>query len=183
MSLIFITSNTEKFNIADTILKTKGISLARKTLQLNEIQSNSLLEIAENSAFEAFHKLKSNVAVTDVGFYITALNGFPGPFVKYINQYLNAENIISLMAGIENREIIIKECLVIVSAQSQKQIYQTEFHGKIALEASSCNGSSFEKVFVPDGFKMPICEYSSNIQFEYWKNGSTWNSVIPDHLV
>ena len=83
----------------------------------------------------------------------------------------------------EISEIIIKECLVIVSAQSQKQIYQTELHGKIALEASSCNGSSFEKVFVPDGFKMPICEYSSNIQFEYWKNGSTWNSVIPDHLV
>ena len=92
-------------------------------------------------------------------------------------------NIISLMAGIEDREIIIKECLVIVSAQSQKQIYQAEFHGKIAREPSSCNGSSFEKVFVPDGFSMPICEYPSNIQFDYWKNGSTWNSIIPDNLV
>lgn len=183
MGLIFITSNAEKFHIADTILQTKGISLVRKEIPLNEIQSSSLSEIAGNSALEAFRKLKSSVAVTDVGFYITALNGFPGPFVKYINQYLTAENLISLMSGTENREIIIRECLVLISSQSKKQTYQTEFHGKIAQAPSACNGSSFEKVFIPDGLTMPICEYPPNIQFEYWKAGSTWNLVVPDRLV
>lgn len=179
MNLIFLTSNTEKFKIAEDILKQKGISLIRKKVQLDEVQSTSLLEISEKSALEAFQKLKSNIAVTDVGFYITALNGFPGPFVKYINQYLSAENIISLMSGIENREIIVKECLVVISAQSKKQVYWTEFHGKIAEKPSACNGTAFEKVFIPDGFSMPIAEYPPKNQFEYWKNGSTWNAVDP----
>jgi len=181
MSLTFITSNPEKFRIAETILKGKGISLFQKKLQLNEIQSGNLLEIAENSALDAFRQMKCNIAVTDVGFYTTALNGFPGPFVKYVNQYLTAENIISLMAGIENREIIVKECLVIVG-QAVKRVYRTEFHGRIAEEPSACEGSSFEKVFIPDGFSMPVCGYPSNVQFEYWKNGSTWNMVSPESL-
>lgn len=179
MSLTFITSNDEKFRIAELILQDKGIPLSRQSLSLNELQSNDLLEIASYSASEAFRLLQTGAAVTDVGFYITALNGFPGPFVKYMNQYLSPENIISLMSGITNREIIVKECLVIASGPSHRRVYWTEFHGRIAEEPSRRSGTSFERILIPDGFEAPISEYSAEEQFAYWKKGSTWNAVRP----
>lgn len=177
MGLTFITSNQEKFRIADSIMKKKGIQLSRQGMELTELQSENLLEIAEYSAAEAFGKLKTAVAVTDVGFYITALRGFPGPFVKYINRYLTADNLLSLMSGIENREMIVKEYLVIIDAQSKKLVYSTQFHGKIAHEPFKSSGTSFERIFIPDGFSAPIAEASPEIQFDYWKMGSTWNAV------
>lgn len=178
MDLIFVTSNNKKYKIAESILKGKNISLSRRSIQLDELQTDDLLQIANSSAIQAFNRIGSMVAVTDVGFYIPALKGFPGPFVKYINQYLSSENLVNLMSGVHDREVIIKECLVIVKSEFERDIYFSEFHGYLSEMPSTCDGTSFEKLFIPDGFSMPISDYSSVVQFEYWKKGSTWNKYL-----
>lgn len=179
MDIIYVTSNDEKYKIAFDILAPKNINIMRKNLQLNEIQSNSIVEIAVNSAIEASKQVKTNdnIAVTDAGFFITALNGFPGPFVKYINQYLNADNILNILEKTKNREIVVKECLVIIDSKMQKHIYTTEYYGKVALEPAACTGTTFEKIFIPNGYSVQIADLSSKDKFEYWKKGSTWNLV------
>ena len=133
MKITFITSNRVKFAIADSILKYKGISLVRNQMNLEEIQSENILDIARNSAKIAFSKIKKSVAVTDAGFYITALNGFPGPFVKYANRYFDADKLIQLMSDEPNRELIVREALVVIDDFGAEHCYQTEFYGSVVV--------------------------------------------------
>ena len=62
-------------------------------------------------------KLERPVIKSDVGYFIEALNGFPGPFLRYINDYLTSEEILKLMEDKENRTILLKECLNICNSK------------------------------------------------------------------
>ena len=178
MKITFITSNCVKFAIADSILKHKGISLVRNQMNLEEIQSENVLDIARNSAKIAFSTIKKSVAVTDAGFYITALNGFPGPFVKYANRYFDADKLIQLMSDEPNRELIVREALVVIDDFGAEHCYQTEFYGSVATNVyCSDTASTFEKIFIPKNCDRPIAAFSKDEQFNYWKEGSTWNFV------
>ena len=180
MHITFVTSNNEKYKIAQTILKNKGIGIDQFCWDDNEIQSCDICEISRKSALAAFRHLKRTVAVTDVGFYITALKGFPGPFVKYVNYYLDANDIIKLMSHISNREIIVKECLTIIDLHGRIQQYNSSFEGSVAHEAMCCpegKSSSFEKIFIPKGARYPISLLAEKQRFEFWKTGSSWNFV------
>lgn len=85
-SIFFITGNAYKFQIAQEALAGDGIELIQKELETPEIQSISIEEIASFSANWASNLLKESVIVSDAGYYIEAFNGFPGPFIKYINK-------------------------------------------------------------------------------------------------
>ena len=109
MTITFITTNDGKYKIAQEVLGKYGVDVLQKELYLPEIQSDKVEDVASYAAKYAAQKLKESVFVTDVGYYIEALNGFPGPFVKHINQWLSGEDFIKLMEGKSNRKVKIME--------------------------------------------------------------------------
>ncbi|MFI3156200.1 MAG: non-canonical purine NTP pyrophosphatase, partial [Methylococcaceae bacterium] len=85
-TLYFITGNDYKLSIAQkAIAATPAIILERRKIECPEIQSHSNDDVAIFSARYAADFLQLPVVVSDAGFTIDALNGFPGPFIKYIN--------------------------------------------------------------------------------------------------
>lgn len=114
--IFFITGNAYKFQIAQEALASAGIELIQKELETPEIQSTIVEEIASFSAKWVCDLLKEPVIVSDAGYYIEALNGFPGPFIKYINEWLSADDILRLMAGKEDRAVIVKDCFSLLRA-------------------------------------------------------------------
>ena len=77
-----ITGNAHKFQIAQGTLVGAGIELIQKELETPEIQSTSIEEIASFSAKWASDLLKEPVIVSDAGYHIEALNGFPRAIYK-----------------------------------------------------------------------------------------------------
>ncbi len=180
-TIIFITGNSGKFLVAQKALKGSGYSLVQKKLEVPEIQSQKIEEIASFSAKWAAEKLDNTVVVTDVGYYIEALNGFPGPFVKFVNQWLSPEHILKIMSGIENRGVIVKDCLAFCQPGLKPVCFLGISKGTISTKAGRKRGSAMDRLFIPDNFNKPQSEISQKQMFVFWSKNQKWLKLI-DYL-
>ncbi len=177
--IYFITCNESKFQVATEAFKTSGFKLLQKSLETPEIQSNDLGEIASFSAKWAANVLKHPVFVTDAGYFIEALNGFPGPFVKYFNQQLTAQDFLKLMVGKKNRKIVFKICLAYCEPGENPVLFISSTNGKVATEPGKKGKISINKIFIPNGFDRPESEISRKQMVKFWlKNNTNYRSLI-----
>src|SRR5260221_8112081 len=79
--LCFVSSNSQKALEVQMILE---LPVYTKSIELKELQSMDIEEVVRQKATDAFAQTKKPVIVDDVGLYIQAWNGFPGPFVKHL---------------------------------------------------------------------------------------------------
>jgi len=143
-TLVYITGNHIKFNVASQVFMNTGIVLLQKKLSTPEIQSKSVQEVAKYSATWASKLLNKPVIVTDAGFYIEALNGFPGPFIKFVNEWFSVEDYINLMQGKTNRTLIIEDCLAYCYPNKEPIVFTGSYRGKLANEpGSKCDNPTF----------------------------------------
>ena len=63
--LVFVSSNTHKFDEAKRILSKMEIDLTLFKTELEEIQSDSLLEIAKHKAIDAYTKLQKPIIIEE----------------------------------------------------------------------------------------------------------------------
>ena len=101
--LLFVSSNIHKFKEAEAILDSFGISIQFFKSNLEEIQSNSIKEIASKKAQNAFSKCKKPLIVEDDGLYIDSLDGFPGPYSSYVHKTIGNQGILDLLK--KNRNV------------------------------------------------------------------------------
>ena len=102
--VFFATGNINKFNEARTILSPYGISIGMLRMKGVEIQSDSLKEIAETSARNAYNNTKSPIFVEDAGLFIDGLSGFPGPYAAYVYKTIHNSGILKLMENIADKQ-------------------------------------------------------------------------------
>lgn len=149
--LYYITSNESKIKNARTHL---SIQFEIKELDIQEIQAESLEEIADDKAKKAFEILKQPLFVNDHAWYIPTLNGFPGPFMHYMNQWLTANDFLNLMLNKEDRSVILHEVICYID-QQQIKTFIAKYNGTI-LHTPQGEGRSFDKLanFTNDGKSM-----------------------------
>ncbi|MCR8643292.1 hypothetical protein NV379_11525 [Paenibacillus sp. N1-5-1-14] len=174
MELTYVTSNAAKFEIATTVLSETSIQLNQSHLDIPEIQSMDVNEIARFSSIWARDKLGESVVVTDVGLYINALNGFPGPFVKYANNWLTAEQVIKLLEDKEDRTVYIKESLAYCPVDSEPQIFQREIKGSLATELTANKGSVMDRLVIPDNNPL-LADIPSHEFMQFWVKHSAFH--------
>ncbi len=112
MKLLYVTGNEAKFRTANNILGEMGIELEQVKVDIHEIQSESIEEISKDKALKAFKILKKPLMVNDSGWFFLGLNGFPGPFMKYINDWFTKENYLDLTKNVKDRRVILKQVIV-----------------------------------------------------------------------
>ncbi len=164
----FVTGNIGKFEIAKHIFSEFGVELLCEKIETPEIQSMDIEEVAKFSAQYAADKLQKPVMVTDVGHYITSLKGFPGAFIKYINQTLEAENILAMLEGRADREVILKECLAYAEPNKEPVTFTQELKAMLAVKAEG-EGSTIDKILILDGFDKPKGAYAPEVSLDYFK--------------
>ncbi len=131
--IFFVTDNYYKFQAAKVALKNTGISLIQKKIEVPEIQDESVEKIAAFSANWAANILRKPVIVSDGGCYIEALNGFPGPFIKYINKWLSPEDLLKIMSGKKNRRVVWISCVAYCEPNKKPIVDIEKYNGKLAL--------------------------------------------------
>ena len=95
--LFFISSNNHKYLEAKKILDSFGIQLGFLKSDLEEIQSNSIHDIARKKARNAFFKHKKPLIIEDDGLFIDSLGGFPGPYSSYVFKTIGNKGILDLL--------------------------------------------------------------------------------------
>jgi XTP/dITP diphosphohydrolase len=175
-TLLYLTGNRFKFHVAQQALFGTDIVLEQNRLAVPEIQSNSVQEIAEFSAQWASHHIDQPYIVTDSGFYIDALNSFPGPFIKYANQWFSVDDLLRLMHNRAYRHLSVQDCLVYVRPGQAPVSFLGHYQGRIATEPGESTGTPIERLFIPAGYEMPISEFSPEEQVNYWSSGAIWQA-------
>lgn len=144
---LFVTSNENKWREAQLIL---GRALDRITLELPEIQAATTMEVAREKAKVAYALLKRPVIVEDAGVELTALNGFPGPFIKYWEKLGGLESICRAADGLKDRRATAVCALVAYDAAGAKP-FEGRAVGTIADAPRGTKGFGWDAVFIPEG--------------------------------
>ncbi len=152
--ITLVTGNLGKWKIASNIFKKYNIKLLQEKMKTPEMQSYDVEEVSKHSAIYAAKKLNKPVIKSDVGYYIEDLNGFPGPFLKYINGMLTSEDILKLLENKQNRKIKLKECLTYADENGKVKQFISIEEATIST-TSMGEGSTFDKIVILQGDKLP----------------------------
>lgn len=153
--VFFATGNIYKFNEAREALSKFNIAVIMLKVKENEIQSNSLAEIAKHSALEAFKKYGIPIIVEDTGLFIESLHGFPGPYAAYVYKTIGNIGIIKLMKRIKNRTAVFRSSIAFCYSHKQEpELFEGTILGTIALkvkQSGTSTGFGFDPIFQPEG--------------------------------
>ena len=180
MKINFVTTNKMKFEIAQAYFeKLEGdYELVQYSIDTPEIQDASVEEIARQSAIWAAKDIGEPCIKVDVGFFITALNGFPGPFVKYVNDWLNQEDFLRLMEDKDDRSAYFEDATAIGYPDGTSKVFSLKNHGSIALfKDPASNRWPANLLFIPSGRDVTLGSMSDDDQNEYWGDGN-WSRLI-----
>ena len=105
--IYFITSNHSKFTSLQELLQPLGVDLQQLDYDFDEGRGLDIQTIAKSKLSQAKKAFPNKrLVVDDRGFFIPALKGFPGPFVKLLLNSFSYPGIIKLMKGEADRRAI-----------------------------------------------------------------------------
>ncbi len=154
--VFFATGNVNKFNEARSILGGYGVAVGMLKLKGDEIQSDSLQEIAERSVQYAYKKSGLPIFVEDAGLFIDSLSSFPGPYAAYAYKTIHNSGIIKLLDGVTDRRATFRSVISYCDEEtvSKPVSFQGESKGEITTAERRAQGKSgfgFDPIFQPDG--------------------------------
>ena len=101
-------------------------------LEIPEHRSNDVGEIARGKARYAYSQLNIPLIVDDTGFFIDALDGFPGPYAAYVLNSIGNTGILKLMEGISDRNARFTTGIAYADEHGI-EVFTGTLEGKIAL--------------------------------------------------
>ncbi len=157
-----MTSNATKVTIASERLSRYGIHVKRKHFDFKEMQSLDVGEVAIDKARQVICAGASeDFIVDDSGFYVDALNGFPGAYLKPVFDAIGDEKFLKLMHGIKNRKCSLRSVLVYGNAHTKElRSFKLECTGALLDDAkgSRKRGILPARLIAPYGHKKSIAQ-------------------------
>jgi non-canonical purine NTP pyrophosphatase (RdgB/HAM1 family) len=158
MEFIFVTSNEHKAKEMSHIL---GFNVDAKNLDLPELQSLSVEEVASYKAKVAYAKVKKPVIVEDTGIYINAFNGFPGALAKWFVKGLGHESACRSLDLSKDRGAYAETCIAFYNGKSTKT-FVGRIYGSIADHPRGASGFGWDMIFIPKGYKRTFAQMTMN---------------------
>jgi len=126
----------------------ENIEILFSNLAIKEIQSESIIEVAEDKAKKAFNAIKKPVIVEDDGLFIDGLNGFPGIYASFVFKTIGNKGILNLLGSNKNRRA---HFLSVFSFYDGKTIetFNGQTAGHITTEIFP-KGWGFDPIFKPE---------------------------------
>jgi non-canonical purine NTP pyrophosphatase (RdgB/HAM1 family) len=150
---LFVTHSRHKLAEAERYL---GRKLKHFGLDLPELQSIDVEEVAVHKVKHANAALQRPVLVDDTGLYVDAWNGMPGALVKWFMQRVGDRGFCDMMMQFPIRSARAKTVLATCDDETIN-IYIGMVVGSIAPEPRG-EGFSWETIFIPEGCTKTLAE-------------------------
>ncbi|MFA7654779.1 MAG: non-canonical purine NTP pyrophosphatase [Candidatus Dojkabacteria bacterium] len=157
--ILYVTSNENKILTANRLLEPFGIKVKKIQIEgIVEPQTEDIEELSQFKAQQAFKKIQKPLLVSDGFWIIPALNGFPGPYMAYINKWFCSQDFLNLMKEKDNKEIILRECVTYIDKEHIKT-FTSDTKG-FFVEKASGKATPVDQVisFREDGKTTAECE-------------------------
>ncbi|CXI19720.1 Ham1-like protein, putative [Plasmodium berghei] len=172
--IYLVTGNENKRNEFSQMMNDE-IKVQFIDIDLVEIQSNDIVEINEGKAKAAYEILKKNnletnkkiiIITDDTGLYMDCFNGFPGPYIKWMQKALGCKGIaeIALKLGKPKCQAV---CVYSTYDGENVRSFKGATQGYIASPKGG-DGFGWDKIFMPENLDKTFGE----MRFEDKKNYS-----------
>jgi len=148
VKIIVVTSNPHKADEVRAFFSGL-VDLRHVSMDIPEYRSDDVGEIARKKAEYAYAALGSPVMVDDTGFFIAALNGFPGPYAAYVLSTLGNDGILKLMDGVRDRHAYF-ETAVAWADPSGIRVFRGRIDGVIVSPRGNA-GFGYDPIFEVEG--------------------------------
>lgn len=146
---VYITGNQNKLNY---LVKTLGIELEYHKLDLDEIQSVNPYEVIGHKVRQAYAILQRPVLVEDTSLFFNALDGLPGPFVKFFVNAKNGQEVMCRMLdGFSDRSAYASAIYAYYDG-AEVHTFQGRLDGMIAVSPRGGGGYGWDGIFEPEGY-------------------------------
>ncbi|MCK4883649.1 MAG: RdgB/HAM1 family non-canonical purine NTP pyrophosphatase [Candidatus Diapherotrites archaeon] len=151
-----VTSNKGKVKEFSNIL---GFELEQFESDLDEIQAIDSETVSLHKAKDAFEAMGSNcpIIVEDTALYFSALNGFPGALIKWLEKTTGLEKICRMVDGFSDRSVVAESCVVYLDKNVQKTFRGT-IKGTIPMNPVGKNGFGWDSIFIPENEKQTFAQ-------------------------
>jgi XTP/dITP diphosphohydrolase len=155
-AVIFASTNQNKYREVQSILSSHCISVDFAQINLVEVQSDLLEEIAREKAKSAFAQVGRPVIVEDDGLFVDALKGFPGQYSSHAFKTIGNDGIIKLLAGSADRNASFRSLIAFHDGKSLS-ISEGKVDGKISDKITD-GGWGYDPIFVPAGISLTFAQ-------------------------
>ncbi len=184
-ALLFVSSNPNKILEVERML---GLPVRSIRIDLPEIQAGSLEEIARTKLRTAVERVEPGggfLLVEDVSLGLTALGGFPGPYVKWLLQSAGGEGLATMAAGVGDAHAVARCCVACWDGE-QEHLFVGEVAGRILPAPRGTRRFGWDAWFQPDGSSFTYAEMPDDEKDRISHRALAWRrasellaSVIP----
>ncbi len=152
--LLFITGNKNKLREAKKILS--DFDIIAKDVPLPEIQEVNSELIVEDKVRRALTVTRQELFVEDTSLCFDALNGLPGPLVKWFERKIGNRGLVDILSAYYDKTVYAK-CLVgygipgVGKQRDRIMIFEGKVKGRIVEPIGESN-FGFDPIFLPDGY-------------------------------
>ena len=171
-----VTGNRNKLTEARRIC---GIDLDHTEIDLPEIQSSVLAEVAHEKALEAWRRLRQPVLVDETALELSALNGFPGPLIKFMLDAVGPEGVARTADALGDVGVCAV-CLLVFYDGRQMIQGEGRANGKLVRPPRGDHGFGFDTVFEPEGETRTFAELGDSRKDEIGHRGRAWRALIDE---
>jgi len=169
-TVYFATTNVGKVESVTRHLAPAGISVVHEPLELEEPRSDSLVTIARAKVQQAYGMIKKPCVAIDAGFYINALNEWPGTYVNHELKHLGLEGILTLVAG-KPRDCYFLHCLAYKDDTVGTSYFVSKASGMLESypkgDPEKKHWSKLFQIFIPTNTTKTLAEMKPE-EYEQW---------------
>ena len=168
-----VTGNADKRAEAERIL---GRAVECAAIDLPEPQSLDFLEVVRAKAAEASRHVGGPVVVEEAGLELAALNGFPGPLVKWMLEAVGAKGIARTALALGEPRATAR-CLLLWTDGAREVIGEGTTTGTL-VEPRGTGGFGWDPAFLPEGEERTYGELPGPDKDRLSHRGRAWRDLL-----
>ena len=172
---VLVTGNRGKIAEARLAL---GMEIEAVEVDLPEIQGLDLFEILQQKAEVAWEMVQRPLVVEEAGLGLTALNGFPGPLVKWMLESIGAEGIARTAHALGDPRAVAR-CALLYRDAERSVVAEGNTSGTLVVPGRGEHGFGWDPVFLPDGESRTFAELAGQEKDAVSHRGKAWRDLMP----
>jgi non-canonical purine NTP pyrophosphatase (RdgB/HAM1 family) len=174
---VLVTGNRHKLLETRRLLAHHWQDLEHVDVDLPEPQSLDLRAVLKAKGNEAWRTLGRPLVVEETGLELEALNGFPGPLVKWMLAAVGAEGIARVALALGNANATAR-CALLYHDGVRQWLAEGVTPGTLVLPGRGHSGFGWDPVFQPLGEKRTYSELGDAEKDETGHRGRAWRELL-----